>query len=364
MLALTLQVTRRRAIAAVIAPAALAAFALANPAAAAASEPAPAAAPAVTSLVYRIDTEQVRTAWLQSVRADVRQMLKDEKIGHGGVRIADGQIRVTLKDPGKMELVLAHLKALAHPLPEDPSELAIISEADGRIALEPTLAGMQHRQERAVLRSIQVIRRRLDPSGEIKPEVTADGEDRILVLAAGLDPAEAKARLAVTAKLTFQLVDVSMTPEQAKTAGVPPSDELLPDAKDPARLYLIYRQAAVSGDDLLDAFPAENHLMGEPAVDFKFTARGAAAFARFTSENIRKPFAIVLDGKVISAPRIMEPIVAGRGQITGSFTREEADRLAILLRSGALPVPLILVEERSGPGPGDDPPGTGSTEHK
>jgi preprotein translocase subunit SecD len=364
MFALTLQFTRRRAIAAVMAPAALAAFAIASPAAAAASEPAAAAAPGVTSLVYRIDTEEVRTAWLQSVRADVRRILRDERIGHGGVRIADGQVRVTLKDPGKLELTLSRLKTLAQPLPELPSQLAVISEADGRIALEPTLAGMQSRQEGALWRTIQVVRLRLDPGGEIKSTVIADGEDRILVLAAGLDPAEVKARLSTTAKLTFQLAEDSMTAEEAKAGVVPPGDELVPDATRPGRLHLLHKEPAVSGDDLLDVIASEEMRTGEPAVNFEFNAQGAAAFARLTRENIGKPFAIVLDGKVISAPVIRSEIPAGRGQITGIFTRKEADRLAILLRSGALPVPLILVEERFAPSSGEDPPDARGNEGK
>jgi protein-export membrane protein SecD len=165
-----------------------------------------------------------------------------------------------------------------------------------------------------------------------------------------LAAAEVKARVATTAKLTFQLVDLSITAERAQANGIPPDDLLLPDTSDPSRSVLVSKEVILSGDDLIDAQGSYHELSGgraEAAVNFEFSSKGAATFARITRENIGKPFAIVLDNKVISAPVIRSEILGGRGQITGNFSPEEANRLAFLLRSGALPATLSLIEERS-----------------
>ena len=225
---------------------------------------------------------------------------------------------------------------------------------NGVITIEPTPAGMQNRVENAITRSIEVIRRRVDPTGTteatIQAQGGANGKDRILIQVPGLAPEEVKARVGTTAKLTFQLVDLSMSADDAETNGVPPDDMLLPDAEHPGRKVLLHKEVIVSGDDLVNAYAGYDNRaggVGERAVDFEFNSKGAASFARVTRENIGKPFAIVLDNKVISAPVIRSEIPGGRGQITGDFSQEEVNRLALLLRSGALPAALSIMEERS-----------------
>jgi preprotein translocase subunit SecD len=156
--------------------------------------------------------------------------------------------------------------------------------------------------------------------------------------------------------MEFRMVDLTAPPDQAERGGLPPDSELLPSA-DPAnpRPYVIKKEVLVSGGDLIDAQPGFDQRNGQPIVSFKFNARGSAKFAKATSEHVKEPFAIVLDNKVISAPVIQEPITAGSGQISGNFTVQQANDLAILLRAGALPAPLTIIEERTvGPGLGQD----------
>ncbi len=330
-----------------------------------------------THLLYQIDTAQLKKDWLQSIQIDARRALSEEKVAHQGAVITANQVRVTLKDPDKMDVALGRLKKLAQPLSDSlltgsgggaGLDLAVSGE-NGVILIEPTPAGLQRRIENSVTRAIEVIRRRVDPTGTteatIQAQGGANGKDRILIQVPGLAPDEVKARVGTTAKLTFQLVDQSMTAEDAQTGGVPPDDILLPDAEHPGRLMLLHKEVIVSGDDLVDAYAGYDTRsggVGERAVDFVFNSRGAAAFARVTRENIGKPFAIVLDNKVISAPVIRSEIPGGRGQITGNFGLEEVNRLSLLLRSGALPAALSIIEERSvGPSLGADSIEAGKT---
>ncbi len=319
-----------------------------------------------THLLYQIDTAQLRKDWLQSLQADARRALSQENIGHSGVLIAGNQVRVTLKDPAKLEDALARLKKLAQPV--SPSlitgrgggglDLAVNASENGVITIEPTQPGLQHRVESAVSRSIEVIRRRIDPEGTTEATIQAEGQDRLLIQVPGLAPSEVKARIGTTAKLTFQLVDTTITPEEAQANGVPPDDQLLPDAEHPGRNILVHREVLVSGDDIVNAYAGYDNRgggVGGRAVDFELNTRGAVAFARVTRDNIGKPFAIILDNKVMSAPRIIGEIPSGRGQITGDFTVEQVNRLGLLLRSGALPASLSIIEERSvGPSLGAD----------
>jgi len=319
-----------------------------------------------THLLYQIDTAQLRKDWLQSLQADARRALSQENIGHSGVLIAGNQVRVNVKDPAKMEDALARLKKLAQPV--SPSlitgrgggglDLAVNASENGVITIEPTLPGLQHRVESAVSRSIEVIRRRIDPEGTTEATIQAEGQDRLLIQVPGLAPSEVKARIGTTAKLTFQLVDTTISPEEAEANGVPPDDQLLPDAEHAGRNILVRREVLVSGDDIVNAYAGYDNRsggVGGRAVDFELNTRGAVAFARVTRDNIGKPFAIILDNKVMSAPRIIGEIPSGRGQITGDFTVEQVNRLGLLLRSGALPASLSIIEERSvGPSLGAD----------
>ncbi|MCY4053815.1 MAG: protein translocase subunit SecD [Hyphomicrobiales bacterium] len=208
----------------------------------------------------------------------------------------------------------------------------------------------------AVSQSIEIIRRRIDELGTREPTIQRQGERRILVQAPGLDdPERLKELLGQTAKLSFHLVDSSMTPERAEEGRPPTGSELLYSDTEPKIPYLIRKRIMVSGENLVDAQPAFEQISNRPVVNFRFDNTGARRFGKATQENVGQPFAIVLDGEVISAPVIREPILGGSGQISGNFTVESANDLSILLRAGALPAPLEIIEERTvGPGLGAD----------
>jgi preprotein translocase subunit SecD len=151
------------------------------------------------------------------------------------------------------------------------------------------------------------------------------------------------------------MVDPSISPEQAQQGRVPADSEVLMSEASPKVPYVVKRQVLVSGGDLNDAQPGFDQRTNEPIVNFKFNSSGSRKFAQATSENVGVPFAIILDNKVISAPVIREPITGGQGQISGSFTVQGANELALLMRTGALPAPLTVIEERTvGPGLGQD----------
>jgi len=161
--------------------------------------------------------------------------------------------------------------------------------------------------------------------------------------------------LGQTAKMEFRMVDSSVSPDQAQRGSVPADSEILMSEQSPKVPYVIKKQVLVSGGDLTDAQPGFDQRTNEPIVNFKFNSSGSRKFAQATSENVGLPFAIVLDNKVISAPVIREPITGGQGQISGSFSVQSANELALLLRAGALPAPLTVIEERTvGPGLGQD----------
>jgi preprotein translocase subunit SecD len=173
----------------------------------------------------------------------------------------------------------------------------------------------------------------------------------------GLDnPEQLKILINRTAKLSFHEVDLTTSPSEAAASGVPVGSKLYPmDEEEGSGQMLLVEAPVVSGEDLVDAQPSFDGQTNEPVVAFTFNTSGARKFGKYTQENVGRPFAILLDGEVISAPRILGPILGGRGQISGNFTLEEATNLAILLRSGALPVSLTVVEERSvGPSLGQD----------
>ena len=151
------------------------------------------------------------------------------------------------------------------------------------------------------------------------------------------DPTELKKILGKTAKMEFRMVDSTVPPDQATQGRVPPDSEILMSAQSPKVPYVIKKQVLVSGGDLTDAQPGFDQRTNEPIVSFKFNTSGSRKFAQATTENVGQPFAIVLDNEVISAPVIREPITGGSGQISGNFTVQAANELALLLRAGALP---------------------------
>jgi len=203
--------------------------------------------------------------------------------------------------------------------------------------------------------AIEIVRRRIDESGTKEPLIQQQGKDRILVQLPGVDdPGRIKRLLGKTAKLTFRFTHPKInSSELNKNFVSPPGYILLEDQNDKEKFYLIQKKVMISGEQLTDARPGFDQ-DGGSAVMFTLTTAGGKKFGKITGKNIGKAFAIILDKKVISAP-IIQGQIFSNGQITGNFTVQEANDLALVLRAGALPVPLHILEERTvGPGLGND----------
>ena len=312
-------------------------------------------------ILLEVDANAVRKEKLEALRDDVRRVLRDARIGYTGLVVRGNSVEVRIREGANSGQALTKLRELAQPLggilgTTGQTSLNVSDEGSGLIRLTLTDPAIVERVRQAVEQSIQIIERRINELGTVEPLIQRQGVDRVLVQVPGLqDPTRLKELLGKTAKLDFRLVDLSMTPEQALQTRPPPESEILYGSKAPKEPNLIEKRIMVSGGDLTDAQPGFDQRTSEPIVSFRFNTSGARKFAQVTQESVGKPFAIVLDNEVISAPVIREPILGGSGQISGGFTVEQANDLAILLRAGALPAPLTIIEERTvGPGLGQD----------
>src|SRR5216683_1411233 len=312
-------------------------------------------------ILLEVDANSVKKDKLEQVRDDVRRALRDAKIGYTGLAVRNDAVEVRVSRESDAPTALAKLRELSQPLggligSSGQRSLEASDAGGGLIRLTVPQAAITERIRQAVEQSIQIVERRVNELGTVEPLIQRQGIDRILVQVPGLqDPTRLKELLGKTAKLDFRMVDLTVPADQAAQGRVPPDSEVLMSSTAPKIPYVIKKQVLVSGGDLTDAQPGFDQRSGEPIVSFRFNTSGSRKFAQATSENVGQPFAIVLDNEVISAPVIREPITAGSGQISGSFTVQAANDLAILLRAGALPAPLTVIEERTvGPGLGQD----------
>ena len=311
-------------------------------------------------ILLEVDSNSVKKDKLDQVRDDVRRVLRDAKIGYTGLAVRGDNVEVRVKDTD-LAAALPKLRELSQPLggilgSSGQRSVEVSDAGGGLIRLSVPQAAITERIRQSVEQSIQIVERRINELGTVEPLIQRQGVDRILVQVPGLqDPTRLKELLGKTAKLDFRMVDSTISPDQAQGGRLPPDDEILMSASSPKVPYVIKKQVLVSGADLTDAQPGFDQRTGEPIVSFRFNTSGARKFAQATLENVGQPFAIVLDNELISAPVIREPITGGSGQISGSFTVQGANDLAILLRAGALPAPLTIIEERTvGPGLGQD----------
>jgi protein-export membrane protein SecD len=314
-----------------------------------------------THLLYEMDTAQLRREWLESIAVEARRSLREDRVAHLGVRVVNDQVRATIRNPEQTEQAFNRLRQIAQPVSSSLFAAGTgldvnVTRAEGNtIILQPSEAGLTERINTGVGRAIETIRRRVDPDGTTEALIQRQGQDRILIQVPGREPDEVKELVGRTARLTFQLVDQSLPPEEAAQGRMPVDSMLVPSQENPGQQLLLFKEAVVTGDELVDAQLGFDSRTSEPVVNFRFNATGARRFGQITRDNVGRPFAIVLDNQVISAPVIREPILGGTGQISGSFTPQDATRLALLLRSGALPASLEIVEERSvGPSLGAD----------
>jgi preprotein translocase subunit SecD len=317
-------------------------------------------------ILLEVDSAAVRREKLQTLLDDVRRTLRDargpdgSRIQYTGLAIRGDHVEVRVST--NQQVALSKLRELSQPLggllsATGARTLDITDSGTGVIQLKSTEPAVIERIRQAVEQSIHIVERRVNELGTVEPTIQRQGVDRILVQVPGLeDPSRLKEILGKTAKLSFRLVDQTGSVEEGLQGRPPPESELLYGSEKEGRQpYLIRKQVMVSGEDLTDAQPGFDQRTSEPIVTFRFNSSGARRFAQVTQENVGRPFAIVLDNEVISAPVIREPILGGSGQISGSFTVEGANNLAILLRAGALPAPLTIIEERTvGAGLGKD----------
>ncbi|MFI5014989.1 MAG: protein translocase subunit SecD [Hyphomicrobiales bacterium] len=303
-------------------------------------------------VLLQVDAAAVAKVQITQLREDVRRVLRDQKVGlQGGITMAARGVELRVPDAAERARIMVPLNALGQPVGTTgfggPRTLEVSQSDDGLIRLNVTDAGITDKVRRAIEQSIEVIRRRVDALGATEPNIQRQGNDRILVEVPGLqDPQRLKDLLGQTAHLEFRFV--------AEQGAAPGDVEQLPD-QETGGMRTVEKRVIVDGADLIEAHLAFDSRTNEPIVDFTFNLRGGQRFGEATAANLGRFLAIVLDNKVISAPRINSAIPGGKGQISGRFTSETANNLAILLRAGALPAPLTIVEERTvGPGLGAD----------
>ncbi|MDI7861764.1 protein translocase subunit SecD [Rhizobiaceae bacterium n13] len=292
-------------------------------------------------LVLEVDSSDLVRERLQALMQDARRTLRDNGIRATSVQKVRDSLVVTLADPGQRDAAIEQLSMLANPiafgLSVGQSDLNIVRTGDNAITVSYSQAGLDSHVSAAVEQSLEIIRQRVDQVGVAEPTIQRVGGDRILVQLPGTqDPSRLRELLGSTAKMTFHMVA-----NDPSEAGVTVMED------EEGHSYPVVDRVELAGDRLNDARVAFDPNTNEPVVSFRFDNAGAMRFAEITRTNVGRPFAIVLDGKVLSAPVIREPITGGSGQISGNFTAESATYLAALLRAGALPAKLTVIEERT-----------------
>lgn len=303
-------------------------------------------------LLLRVEWAEVAVERLEALADSLPREFREASIGYTGRTVIEGAVTFTLRDPADFDR--------ARDIIAELDDSVSISVEDGaRVVASLTEEAITEVRNNAVNQSIEIVRRRIDELGTTEPIIQRQGEDRILVQVPGLeDPQRVKDLLGQTARLTFHMLDEQADVQRALAGSVPPGSVLLPSTEtlesgEPEQYYVVRRRITVSGETLTDAQATFQD--GRPVVSFTFDSVGARRFGDATAENVGLFLAIVLDEEVISAPRINSPILGGRGIIEGGFTVQSANDLALLLRAGALPAELVVLEERTvGPGLGAD----------
>ena len=313
-------------------------------------------------LLLQVETDVVVAEQLEAVMDGIRAEMRRERIRYRELGVLPGAegdtghgVQVTINDPEDFERARAQIRE------SEPQALVSSDPDTGKIELTFNSSDIVQRRQSALSQSIEIIRRRIDETGVREPTIQAQTGNRVLVQLPGVeDPERIKQLLGKTAKMTFHLVDVRNSVAEATAGRVPPGSRLLPSSDernidDTPVMYLVEKRVMISGENLVDSQPTLDARTNQPVVSFRFDSLGAKKFGDVTSANVNRPFAIVLDDEIISAPVIREPILGGNGQISGNFSFATANDLALLLRAGALPAPLTILEERTvGPGLGAD----------
>jgi preprotein translocase subunit SecD len=316
-------------------------------------------------LLAEVHVTDVYADRIDGLWPEVRDLLRAERQIVGNVRRMPsddpGVLRVAISETDGLQHALETVRTIARPvqtlLGAGSRDLDVRLDGD-EIVVTLSEAERLATDERTMRQSLEIIRRRVDEAGTREPTIQRQGADRILIQVPGIgSAAELKELIGTTARLTFHPV-LNVTSDSATTPG--PREVIYPSMDEPGTYYILEQTPVVTGEQLVDAQPDFDQ-NNRPAVSFRFNPAGGRAFGLYTAENIGSPFAIVLDGEVISAPVIQAHISGGSGIITGRFTVEETTQLAVLLRSGALPAEMTFLEERTiGPELGQDSIDAGS----
>jgi preprotein translocase subunit SecD len=312
-------------------------------------------------LVLEVQTEKAVENTIERIGQDLRSLMRSEKIRNAGIE-QSGNAALTVKVNGQ-----EHIEAYEKLLDKEFPDLRMASRNQDGDTLTTVLdlpdEEVASIKKLAVEQALETIRNRVDQFGVSEPDIRNQGERRILIQLPGIkDTKRAKELIGRTALLEFKLLDESVSPAAAESGTVPAGSELLYQVEEDAATkrttktpFVVRKRAALTGASLTDARVQIDSQYNEPYVSISFDKKGARVFERVTAENVNKRLAIVLDNTVYSAPNIQEKISGGEARITGSFTTEEARDLAIVLRAGALPAPVTVIEERTvGPSLGTD----------
>jgi preprotein translocase subunit SecD len=309
-----------------------------------------------SQLLLEADQGDAAKQRLQGMEDQVTtELRRTPRVEIGDISTAGGRVSFLVRDPTQVDTAVERLRAITQPVALTGGRDWDVQVIDStRIVMTPTQAGTQRAMKDAMTVARDVVRRRIDPQGTKEITVINQGTDRILVEVPGVEDPEALKRLiGQTARLEFKLVDMTADPAQVQQGHAPAGSQVLQLAEG-GGFIAVKRRVMVSGDQLVDAKQSFDQ-NGQAVVSIKFNTAGARRFGRVTQENVNKPFAIILDDKVLSAPNINEPILGGQAQISGNFTVESANQLAVSLASGKLPVKLNVIEERTiGPELGKD----------
>jgi len=309
-------------------------------------------------LLLEVETSAVVARHVENMVDEVRVALRGAQIGYTGLGRDRNAVVLKLRDASQADTAR---QTIRDALGKVSGGVVVDADETGNVTISLPEKQMAELQSNAVDQSIEIVRRRVDELGTTEPTIQRQGDDRILLQVPGFDdPERLKRLLGQTASLDFRAVDEATPIQDALQGKIPPGSELLFERATDSQgqevqgqPIVVRKKVVVSGENLVDAQPTFQN--GMPVVSIRFDSTGARRFADFTAENVGKRFAIVLDGKVISAPVVREPIPGGNGIISGSFTTQTANDLALLLRAGALPAPLKILEERTvGPSLGAD----------
>jgi len=303
-----------------------------------------------SQLLLEVDVATLQRQQLDNIADQMAAALRDAepRISYTGRGVVGDAARVRLVDPTQMERAQRALQPLARSTTGPGEVVTFTASADGLIEARIPPAQLSELSRQAAQQSIEVIRRRIDPTGTAEVTIQRQGDRRIVVQAPGVsDPEQLKERIGQTALMTFHLVR-EVSPQEAAAGTLPPGTMVVgpyPEIGDSTEV--VERRPRLTGEHLTRANPSTDPQTGEFVLSFQLDTEGSHRFCRITREYVNQRFAILLDNQVLTAPRINEPICGGSGQISGNFTAQSATDLAVMLRAGALPAPLEVIEERT-----------------